>query len=510
MSAVTSPPPDDAVLVRAARDGDPQAFSTLFERWFDRSYDVAFRIVRNRETAADVAQDTFLAAWKNLATLRDPAAFGGWVLRTSRNKALNRLAREQRSVAVGDEEVIDLADVDRRGPDAADVVTRDEQHDLVWAAAAALGERDASVLDLHLRHGLDSGEIGEALGITANNAHQVLFRLRARLGDAIQAWILWHHGEPRCEELATVLADRGIQQFGADAVRVIKRHAEDCAVCETRRAAVLAPEAMFAAVPVLVVPAGVREQVAHGLSSAGVPIGVGDTGAPAPPTDAGGPPVVPAGRDAGSARRRARRIAAALTAVVLVTALAAVFTSGDDESVTSTAASAPSTTAPVTVPTTGSPTTAGDDPGKEMPVVPLEARPSSTTTPSVPVVPGPDDLPVAPVPPSDTTTSTTSTTVAPSPPPPGPTTTAPTPPSVTAFTATQTGVGPCGATSGRLYLLEWSTARADEVTLTGPNVASGPHPATGTTTACALFGPAPTWTLTATGPGGTATEDTSG
>ena len=51
---------------------------------------------------------------------------------------------------------------------------------LVWDAADALGDRDASLLDLHLRHGLSPAEIAEELGVKANAAHQSLHRMRDR------------------------------------------------------------------------------------------------------------------------------------------------------------------------------------------------------------------------------------------------------------------------------------------------------------------------------------------
>ncbi len=148
--------PDLVLAAQARRPGD--AFTTLFQRWFDPCFDVARRIVHNDDTAAEVAQETFLVAWRQLDTLRDASAFGGWVLRTSRNKALNRLERERRSMAVDQDEHPALTDLEAVGDVAGDV-TANEQQQLVWAAAAALGERDASVLDLHLRHGLDAAEI---------------------------------------------------------------------------------------------------------------------------------------------------------------------------------------------------------------------------------------------------------------------------------------------------------------------------------------------------------------
>ena len=123
----------------------------------------------------------------------------------------------------------------------------------MWAAAAALGPRDASVLDLHLRHGLAPAEIAEELGVTANTAHQVLFRLRARLGDAVRACVLWRAGHPACPELAGAVAAAGIAAFGADAVAGHRRPRRRLRRLRRRQEGRLSPEALFAAVPLLVV-----------------------------------------------------------------------------------------------------------------------------------------------------------------------------------------------------------------------------------------------------------------
>ena len=477
----------DADFVVAARDGDPTAFSTLFDRWFDRCYDVAVRIVHSRETAADVAQDTFLSAWRNLGSLRDPQAFGGWVLRTSRNTALTRLERDRRSVALGDETTSALADAARPGPDAADAVTRREQHDLVWAAAAALGERDASVLDLHLRHGLEPGEIAEALGINANNAHQVLFRLRSRLGGAVQAWILWNDGAPRCEELGEILAAAGVASFGPDAVKLISRHADGCPVCEDQRAAALAPEAMFASVPVLVAPAALRDRVRSGLDAEGVPMTAGP-------------------------RSRSRvAVGAGVVAAVVLLVAAVVLLTRDDAPVDDTEVATADPGGPTT--TTGP----GGEPSDETDPSTLGSiAQAATTSTSVAAVTPTDELPVAPGGPTTTgpatDSGTVSSSVAPTPPDTDPTTPPPVAPAPTIadFTATLTGLGPCGSSSGRLWELAWSTLDATEVTVTGPTVAPGPHPPTGSLSTCTGFGPAPTWELTATGPGGSSTTTVTG
>jgi RNA polymerase sigma factor (sigma-70 family) len=268
------PAAQDAAWVRAARSHDEQAFGRLFDRWFDPVYDVAWRIVRNRDTAAEVAQEVFLAAWQGLDDLERPESFGGWVRRIARNRALNRLDRERRSTP--DDRQAGAA-LDRSAPDVdlTAALGEREQRELVWAAASALGERDASLLDLHLRHGFGAGEIAEELGVTTNNAHQLLHRLKGRLGGAIRSWVLWRSGT--CPGLDRAVAAAGLSTFGAEAVKVVSRHARDCAECRHSQQLRLAPEALFAAMPMALAPPLLKAEAASALSQAGVPLG-----APAP------------------------------------------------------------------------------------------------------------------------------------------------------------------------------------------------------------------------------------
>lgn len=281
----------DADLVEAARGAEPGAYGELFERWYDRCYDVALNIGRNRDVAADVAQDAFLACWEQLPQLRDPAAFGGWILRATRNRALNRLERDRTRShdPIDSEEPMAIPDPGP-GPDAE--AERDDRQRLIWTAAAALGERDTSLLDLHLRHGLEPSEIAEELSITPNNAYQLLFRLRGQLRETIGAVLLWREGRPTCDDLAGLV--KGRDGFDADAASTIKRHRRKCRGCSAEILRQTQPELLFSSVPVAVAAAAFKDQARAALAHAGVPMAM-PTGAPTgAPTGPEVPPSSPA------------------------------------------------------------------------------------------------------------------------------------------------------------------------------------------------------------------------
>lgn len=80
-------------LLRRARSGDRSAFDRLVERHLSAVWRVAWRLVRNADDAEDVAQETFLTAWRGIGEFRGDAAFATWLHRIATTRALNHLDR---------------------------------------------------------------------------------------------------------------------------------------------------------------------------------------------------------------------------------------------------------------------------------------------------------------------------------------------------------------------------------------------------------------------------------
>src|SRR5437868_2638546 len=88
--AVLPPVMSDATeteLVTASQRGDRQAFGDLVRRCTNMVDAVAYAATRDRSLAEDIAQDTFVAAWRDLGRLRDPASVRPWLCRIARNVA---------------------------------------------------------------------------------------------------------------------------------------------------------------------------------------------------------------------------------------------------------------------------------------------------------------------------------------------------------------------------------------------------------------------------------------
>src|SRR6186997_2154113 len=83
-----------ALVIRAI-DGDREAFTQLVDSSLDRQYAVASLILRDGDRAQDAVQEALVSAWRDLRSLRDPAAWDAWLYRLT-VRACYRLARSDR------------------------------------------------------------------------------------------------------------------------------------------------------------------------------------------------------------------------------------------------------------------------------------------------------------------------------------------------------------------------------------------------------------------------------
>lgn len=89
------PMTDEGLLVERARRGDRDAFDALVERHMERIWRIAYRTVRHEDDAADVVQETFLTAWRSLASFRGDSSFATWLHHIATTRALNHLDRRE-------------------------------------------------------------------------------------------------------------------------------------------------------------------------------------------------------------------------------------------------------------------------------------------------------------------------------------------------------------------------------------------------------------------------------
>ena len=87
---------DEALLINLSQKGDVNAFNQLVLKYQQTAYNVVLRMLGDRDTAADVTQDTFIAAFRAIQSFRGGSSFRAWLLRIASNQACDYWRRASR------------------------------------------------------------------------------------------------------------------------------------------------------------------------------------------------------------------------------------------------------------------------------------------------------------------------------------------------------------------------------------------------------------------------------
>lgn len=178
----------DADLVRRFRDGDRAAYAEIVRRYQHRVFTVCLRWMGDREVAAEVAQDVFLALYKSLPGFRGDSALSTWIFRIAVNHCKNRrLYRRRRHV----DQHEPLEGEDRDDVPARQLASDEPGTDAPLHAARAgellqqgldqLAEEPRQIIVLRDIQDLSYEEIADILGLPRGTVKSRLHRARAEL-----------------------------------------------------------------------------------------------------------------------------------------------------------------------------------------------------------------------------------------------------------------------------------------------------------------------------------------
>ena len=274
----------DSELEHFAAGGSREAFGELYERHSGRVYDFLLRMTRDPEEAADLMQETFVRAMKSLSAEKAGGAlFSTWLFTIARNLAITRLERRKRTVPLlQDEEERQAEGIDAfhvvdgdRFIDPEEAIGAKETASLVWQAAAALDPKQYSLLDLHVRQGLDSAEIASVLGVSKGNAYTMLSRLKDAFEEAVASLIMFKRGRRYCAELDRIVTDYRMQELSVSVRKLISRHTAECATCQEQRRRLVSAEVVLRSLVPLPLPLLLKHRIAEAAFGQGASIASG-------------------------------------------------------------------------------------------------------------------------------------------------------------------------------------------------------------------------------------------
>jgi RNA polymerase sigma factor (sigma-70 family) len=171
---------DDQIYIQAILAGDTAAFAHLVNKHKTMAFNIAYRLLKSREEAEEVMQDSFLKIFHALKEFRGDAAFSTWMYRIIYNQSISRLRKKKLPVHSYDDENFEWME-------PADTLQEleklhaSEQKKYVAEAIGRLPGDDANIVSLFYMNESSVEEISEITGLSQSNVKVKLFRARKRL-----------------------------------------------------------------------------------------------------------------------------------------------------------------------------------------------------------------------------------------------------------------------------------------------------------------------------------------
>lgn len=202
---------EDLLLARRAAKDDA-AFAELVGRYQSLVYNVALRSAASAEDAADIAQETFLKAWRSLSAFRGECALSTWLCRITLSCACDFARAKKRRAAAplivtdadGEEFFVDVAVSDTSAlPE--DAALREEEIRAVREAIASLPEDQRVIVTMRDLGEMSYAEIAETLSLELGTVKSRLFRARAAVKNFLLARNFLTQGSSNTENEKSIL-----------------------------------------------------------------------------------------------------------------------------------------------------------------------------------------------------------------------------------------------------------------------------------------------------------------
>ena len=190
-------PLDEAGLIRAAQQGDQDAFERLVRAYDHSVLRIAMNLLRSPEEARDVYQESFLKVYRNLHSFRFDCSFHTWLYRIVTNICLDHLRRrkvrkEESTVVETSEGVVDRISQLEEGAPHADPERQMWNTQLsgrIEGALQSLTPRERTVFELRHYEGLRLRAIGDIIGATEEAAKNCLFRATQKMRMSLESFV---------------------------------------------------------------------------------------------------------------------------------------------------------------------------------------------------------------------------------------------------------------------------------------------------------------------------------
>lgn len=179
---------EEHIIINQIIEGDTSAFSTLVDRYKDMVFALALRMLKNREEAEEVAQDTFIKVYKSLTKFKGDSKLSTWIYKVAYNSCLDSIKKNKKYQANVPVDDITMPQIKTMN-NALDGILEAEKSQLIQDCLKQLPSEDSFLLTLFYFEEQSLEEISKVVGITPNNVKVKLFRSRKKLASILKAHI---------------------------------------------------------------------------------------------------------------------------------------------------------------------------------------------------------------------------------------------------------------------------------------------------------------------------------
>jgi len=179
----------DAELVARSAEGDREAFGQIVTRYQTLICSVAYNATGQIAQSEDLAQETFLTAWRELRQLREPAKLRAWLCGIARNTTHNRFRILKREPVHGAAELDAAAEVPAAEPQPSDLAVSREREAILWSALERIPETYREPLILFYRQHKSVEHVAADLDLSEEVVRQRLSRGRKLLQEQVEAFV---------------------------------------------------------------------------------------------------------------------------------------------------------------------------------------------------------------------------------------------------------------------------------------------------------------------------------
>lgn len=173
-------PIDETYVINSIIAGQTGLYAVLVDKYKDMVFSMVLKIVKSREEAEEVAQDTFLKAYEALSRFKHEARFSTWLFRIAYNTAISRTRKKQLTTLAINDKMVENYSTD---PIHENVGQLDDQQqiELMKAAIKTLSNDDQMLISLFYNNEQTVEEISAITGLTESNVKVKLHRIRKKL-----------------------------------------------------------------------------------------------------------------------------------------------------------------------------------------------------------------------------------------------------------------------------------------------------------------------------------------